>query len=89
MHRRQDPRSLRTEPSGTFEMVDLMPGEWRLEVMGVGFLPLRQVVQLRENTELTIFLVRQPAGYDPSPLELMPPEQPIPPEGWTKVGLPV
>jgi hypothetical protein len=24
--------------------------------------------------------VRQPASYEPSPLELMPPEEPIPPE---------
>jgi hypothetical protein len=86
---KQDPRSLRTRDDGSFEMADLVPGAWRVEILGVGFLPLRQVVDLRENTELTIYLVRQPAGYEPSPLELMPPEQPIPPDGWAKVALPV
>ena len=77
-----DPRELRTSKEGRFELVDLEPGPWRLEARSVGFLPVRMDVDLREGTELSISMVRQPSNYEPSPLELMPPEQPIPPPGF-------
>ena len=41
-------------------------------------------MEFDQDSRVTIYLVRQPAGYKPSPLELMPPERPIPPDGWTE-----
>jgi hypothetical protein len=79
---RFDPRSLRTGPEGGFEIPDLPSGKWRLDIQGVGFLPMRQPIDLERDTELSVVMVRQPAQYEPSPLELMPPEQPVPPEGF-------
>ena len=79
---RVDPRSLRTGNDGRFAFPDLPAGEWRLGIQGVGFLSKRQPIDLSSDTELSVTLVRQPAHYEPSPLELMPPEQPVPPEGF-------
>ena len=83
---RVDPRSLRTGADGRFAFPDLHAGEWRLGVQGVGFLPIRQPIELTSDTELSVTLVRQPAQYEPSPLELMPPERPVPPEGFDDPG---
>ena len=79
---RMDPRSLRTGSDGRFAFPDLPAGEWRLGIQGVGFLPIRQPIDLSSDTELSVTMVRQPAQYEPSPLELMPPERPVPPEGF-------
>jgi len=38
-----------------------------------------------DDHELDINLVLQPAAYDPSPLELMPIEDPIPPVGMEEI----
>ena len=42
--------------------------------------PIWIFVDLAKDTELTVSMVPQPATYKPSPLELMPQEQPILPE---------
>jgi hypothetical protein len=39
------------------------------------------LMDLEKDIRLTVITVRQPPGYEPTPLELMPTEQPIPPEG--------
>ena len=49
---------------------------------GVGYLPLWSVLDLTDDATLDVSLVRQPATYNPVPLELMPPEKPIPPAGY-------
>jgi len=77
----QDPRQVATGADGSFEIADLAPGPWRLEARGAGFLPLRTTLALDGDAELVVSLVRQPAGHEPSPLDLMPDEQPIPPAG--------
>jgi hypothetical protein len=77
---RADPVVVRTTEGGAFEVPSLPAGPWRLETRVVGFLPMWVGMDLGEDTSMTVLLVPQPAGYDPSPLELMPPEQPIPPE---------
>jgi hypothetical protein len=77
----QDPRSARTDAAGRFEFSDLSTGPWRAEISGVGYLTIRGRAAIAGDAAFRIFLVKQPAGYDPSPLDLMPPEQPIPPEG--------
>ncbi len=83
----EDPRDVVTASDGTFALDDLPAGPWKLEARGVGFLPLRTALDLRDATDLRCFMVRQPSGYDPSPLDLMPEEEPIPPAGlgpqWT------
>lgn len=81
-----DPRSLRTGSDGRFEFADLPAGGWRLDIQGVGFLPMRQPLNLGRDTEASVTMVRQPAGYEPSPLELMPPEQPVPPADFDGPG---
>lgn len=79
---REDPRGLRSLRDGTFEVTGAGAGVWRLEVSAVGYLSQRLALDLQGAAFLKVILVRQPADYDPTPLELMPPEQPIPPEGF-------
>lgn len=77
----EDPRRLRSRPDGSFELDGVGAGVWRVEISGVGYLAQRMALDLRGAPRLHVSLVRQPADYDPTPLELMPPEQPIPPAG--------
>jgi hypothetical protein len=74
-----DPRMLRSDPDGNFGLEGISAGEWRVEIKGVGLLPQRMVLGLEKDIQLTVIVVRQPPGYEPTPLELMPAEQPIPP----------
>jgi hypothetical protein len=76
---RRDPASLRSGEDGTFVLQDLAPGTWRVEVYGVGFLPVRVDLPVSENTAVTAVLVKQSASHEPLPLDLIPPEEPIPP----------
>jgi hypothetical protein len=76
-----DPVHLRTAADGTFVVPELLAGPWRLEVEGVGYLPIRIGLPLEQSAELHVVLVEQPADYRPSPLELMPPEEPSAPAG--------
>jgi hypothetical protein len=82
----EDPRSLRSGPTGRFAFEDLTVGSWRLEVRGAGFLPLRATLPLRRDNRLNVRLVEQPVDYKPSPWELMPTEEPIPPAGMETDG---
>jgi hypothetical protein len=77
---RADPILTRTGEDGSFELPELPSGRWRLDTRVVGFLPIWAGMDFQNNTRLTVSMVAQPAGYEPSPLELMPPEQPVPPE---------
>jgi hypothetical protein len=82
-----DPIGLRTPASGSVTLDSLASGQWRLEVLGVGYLPLRQRVSLADSTTSTVVKVRlaaQPPNYQPAPLDLMPPEVPIIPEGFAR-----
>jgi len=76
-----DPRRVATASDGSFVIDDIRPGNWRLEVRGIGFLPMRTSVDLIADSNLELWMVQQPASYLPSPLDLMPEEEPIPPEG--------
>jgi len=78
----EDPRTVRSLADGTFEFNGLSSGVWRVEVTGVGFLTQRMAISLRGETSLTVLVVRQPPDYDPTPWDLMPSEQPIPPAGF-------
>lgn len=78
----EDPRFFRTGPDGAYSMDSVSAGPWKLEVQGVGFLPLRQRFDLARDTRLQVIMVPQPAGYTPSPLDLMPAEEVLPPPGW-------
>ena len=82
-----DPIGLRTPASGSVKLDTLASGQWRLEVLGVGYLPMRQRVTLADSTQSTAVKVRlaqQPPNYQPAPLDLMPPEVPIIPEGFAR-----
>ena len=76
----------RTGDDGSFEVPELPTGPWRLETRIVGFLPVRVGMDFRQDTQLSVSMVAQPAGYDPSPLELMPLEEPIPPKRFRSPG---
>ncbi|MCP3982510.1 MAG: carboxypeptidase regulatory-like domain-containing protein [bacterium] len=80
-----DPRTILAGDDGTFEVGDLPAGDWRLVVERVGYLAVRAPVSLSEDTDVRVLLVQQPTSYEPSPLELMPPEQPILPEGFGEI----
>lgn len=75
-----DPRRVRADTTGTFLLADLPVGEWRLEARVVGYLAIWGTLEFTRELDLHLTMVAQPPGYDPSPLELMPPERPIPPE---------
>jgi len=79
---RSDPRVATTGSDGVFGFDDLAPGDWSIQVRGVGRLPIRLRLGLRSDTTLDAILVRQPATYVPSPFELMPPEEPVVPEAF-------
>jgi hypothetical protein len=74
-----DPRETRTGADGTFALEGLIPGEWRLESLGLGYLPVRLDLQVAGPTRLELHLVRQAATHLPLPLDLLPHEEPIPP----------
>ena len=77
-----DPRSAESGIDGSFEFEGLDAGVWWLSVHGVGSLPIRSRIEVAADTDLTISLIDQPATYEPSPLELMPPEEPVPPPAF-------
>jgi len=74
-----DPVVVRSGEGGAFDLPPLPAGAWRLQTRVVGFLPIWANLELREDTTVSVAMVHQPAGYLPSPLELMPPEQPVAP----------
>lgn len=78
----EDPRVLRSLPDGSFELRGVSSGVWHVEVSGVGYLTQRMAVDLHGDVSLTALVVQQPPDYDPTPFDLMPTEQPIPPAGF-------
>jgi hypothetical protein len=74
-----DPRIRRSSSDGSFTLPAITAGRWHLEINGVGLLPQRIGLDLQEDINLKVIMVRQPPGYEQTPLDLMPPEQPIPP----------
>jgi hypothetical protein len=76
-----DPQTATTDADGWFELPEVPVGEWMVTIYGVGHLPIRTTVPIDHDAEVRIGLVLQPASYEPSPLELMPVEEPIRPPG--------
>ena len=75
-------------PQGmAFGFDDLTPSDWAIYVRGVGRLPIRLRLALGVDTAVDVLLVQQPAAYVPSPLELMPPEEPIVPQAFLQPEL--
>jgi hypothetical protein len=78
----EDPRVVRSAADGSFELTGGGSGVWKLEVSGVGYLTQRMALDLTGEATLKVLVVRQPPDYDPTPFDLMPTEQPIPPVGF-------
>jgi hypothetical protein len=74
-----DPRMLESDEGGRVDFGPIGGGRWTLETRGLGFLPIHAQVVLRGDTDLTLVVVPQPGDYEPSAIELLPPERPIPP----------
>ncbi len=85
---RTDPRVATTGSDGAFRFDDLPAGAWAIQVRAVGRLAIHTRLDLGQDTSLEAILVQQPATYVPSPLELMPPEEPIVPEAFRPAPLP-
>jgi len=79
-----DPLIVRTPEDGAFRFDAVPAGEWRLEIIGIGYLPVNQRLMLNSDSAVTVQLIEQPPDYVPSPIELMPPEAPIVPEGFAR-----
>lgn len=77
----QDPRLLLTGTDGNFATEGLVAGNYGIEVSGVGYLTLRARTTLTSEARLRVIAVEQPPDYAPTPLDLLPPELPIPPPG--------
>jgi hypothetical protein len=76
----RDPHSARSDAQGTFELA-LPAGAWQFQINAVGYLPMATELRLAEDTRVEMRMVPQPADYVPGPMELMPPERLIPPDG--------
>lgn len=74
-----DPRTVESESDGTFRITDLPGGTWALELTAVGMLAIRTELRLGSDTTVEATMMRQPTGYEATPLELMPAEEPIAP----------
>jgi hypothetical protein len=77
-----DPFQVATNPDGMFDVGELSAGRWRIRATSAGFLPLRALLDLSGETDVQLRMVRQPASYSPSPFDLMPEEEAIPPAGF-------
>ncbi len=77
-----DPRETRVDASGRVEVSDLPAGRWRVEVLDPGAIPLRATVDLREDVDLRVRLVAQPANFQVAIEDLMPKERAIAPPGF-------
>jgi hypothetical protein len=78
----ENPRAVETGADGRFEVEGLPPGQWELLVDGVGYIGVTALLNLERDAEIGLALVQQPPGYQPTPFELMPPEQLIPPKDF-------
>ena len=78
----QNPRATETGVDGIFELSDLPSGPWEVVVDAVGFIGVTAVLDLQQDTEIALALVRQPANYTPTAFELMPPERLVPPKDF-------
>ena len=79
-----DPRVMRTDGNGDFWFEDLIDGGWRLEIQGLGYLPIRVNLEIEGTMETKVLLIKQPASYTPSPIDLLPHEEPTPPPAADK-----
>lgn len=82
----RDPRRARSGTLGGFEVGGLAGGRWRAEIVGVGFLPIRSPIDADRDLDVVVRLVPQPADYEATALDLMPPETPIPPPAFVATG---
>ena len=76
---RGDPAVTTTRSDGSFEVSALSAGEWRVHLLGLGYLPLRATMPVERDAQLDIVLVRQSASYEPLAIDIIPEEEPIPP----------
>jgi hypothetical protein len=77
----ENPVRVRSGEDGTFEWPRLAPGDWRVEIRGAGFLPIRATVSLTRSMKLLSLMVPQPAGHLLPALDLLPEEIPVYPGG--------
>lgn len=80
----RDPRRARSGADGVFEIEEIASGRWRAEILGVGFLPVRTPIDADRDLDVVVRLVPQPADYEATALDLMPPETPIPPPAFVE-----
>ncbi len=76
---RHDPRTVLTGEAGGFMLEGLAAGTWSLQIRGLGYLTIRGELTLFEDTVARVRLIEQPPDYEPSPLDLLPLEIPLPP----------
>jgi carboxypeptidase family protein len=75
----QDPRTGLTDAEGRTVFDNLSAGMWRVEILGAGLLPLRASVEVAGEIEVEAAMAPQPADYQPSPQDLIVPEDVTPP----------
>ena len=76
---REDPRASLTDASGKASFENLPAGTWRLEILGAGLLPLRAAIDVPGAISVEATMSPQPADYQPSPQDLIVPEEATPP----------
>jgi hypothetical protein len=76
---REDPRASLTDDAGKVSFENLPVGTWRLEILGAGLLPLRAAIEVPGPVAVEATMSPQPADYQPSPQDLIVPEEATPP----------
>ncbi len=76
-----DSRTFLTDAAGAFASPPLKAGRWRFDVQGAGLLPLRADLDLMGDVAIEAQIAAQPANYRPQAVDLIVPEDVIPPPG--------
>jgi hypothetical protein len=79
LNREANPLKAFSGSDGSFVLEKVRAGFYKLFVLTPGYLPLRFIAIIQEDTYLEATMLLQPLNYQATPSELLPSEEPIPP----------
>jgi hypothetical protein len=79
LNREANPLRSYSGSDGSFALEKMQAGFYQLFILTPGYLPLRFIAVIQEDTYLEATMLLQPLNYLATPSELLPSEEPIPP----------